>query len=454
MKKVNKKIAFIIIAVILVIALAVFIILGIVNKNKEEGKKETTSESKVFQDYNVGDGLLSVDDKNSNLSERQKIVLQYFDDNYLSIEDYSYFKRYPDIFKQTKVSFEAAVEKVLKSNDKEFEVLAQVMSGASASQSYVIIKGDQTERRLMEGECIKVQGRFINNEDMTIDGVSYNLPVIEYHNNIFCNVYDENGQLMPDECGCTDTVMYDEEFAKEVAKAIFGDNVSVRMGTEDDLVLGVHSWSDVFVIATLENQSNANFTSFEIYTNVPYIRDVKSTEKVIRYFNYTSDFNHYLISVQDTDFKTFTFEYYDKDLNKIWSREFEGTEKAIYDNTDNYIYAVVNNELHILDMKTGKDVVDPIAAANKVIINKLKDGVFLGGKDSFDTFMLVGLDGQVKWKTNYGKSIYGIGSIQLIDDELVVEVYQEDPDEPQQYFKEYVRLSAKDGSIISQTELY
>ena len=237
MKKVNKKIAFIIIAVILVIALAVFIILGIVNKNKEEGKKETTSESKVFQDYNVGDGLLSVDDKNSNLSERQKIVLQYFDDNYLSIEDYSYFKRYPDIFKQTKVSFEAAVEKVLKSNDKEFEVLAQVMSGASASQSYVIIKGDQTERRLMEGECIKVQGRFINNEDMTIDGVSYNLPVIEYHNNIFCNVYDAYGQLMPEACGCTDVAMYDEEFAKEVAEAIFGDSVSVRMGTEDDLIL-------------------------------------------------------------------------------------------------------------------------------------------------------------------------------------------------------------------------
>ena len=328
------------------------------------------------------------------------------------------------------------------------------MSGASASQSYVIIKGDQTERRLMEGECIKVQGRFINNEDMTIDGVSYNLPVIEYHNNIFCNVYDAYGQLMPEACGCTDVAMYDEEFAKEVAEAIFGDSVSVRRGTEDDLVFRIHAWSDTFVVATLENQSNANFKAFEIYTSFPYIRDVNSTEKVIRYFNYTSDFNHYLISVQDTDFKTFTFEYYDKDLNKIWSREFEGTETAIYDNTDNYIYSVVNNELHILDMKTGKDVVEPIAAANKVKINKLKDGIFIGGEDSFDTFMLVGLDGEVKWKTNYGKSIYHIGSIQLIDDELVVEVYQEDPEEPQQLFTEYVRLSAKDGSIISQTELY
>lgn len=452
MKKINKKIIFIVIAVILVIALAIFITLSLFNKPTKEEKKST--EATVFQDNNVGDGLLSVDDKDSNLSERQKTVLQYFDDNYLSIEDYSYFKRYPDIFKQTKVSFEATVEKVLKSNDKEFEVLAEVMSRDSTSQSYVIIKGNQTKRRLMEGECIKVQGRFINNEDMTIDGVSYNLPVIEYHNNIFCNVYDENGQLMPDECGCTDAAMYDEEFAKEVAKAIFGDSVSVRMGTEDDLVLGIHSWSDTFVVATLENQSNANFTAFEIYTNFPYIRDVKSTAKVKRYFNYTSDFNHYLISVQDTDFKTFTFEYYDKDLNKIWSREFEGTETAIYDNTDNYIYSVVNNELHILDMKTGKDVVDPIAAANRVKINKLKDGIFLGGKDSFDTFMLVGLDGKVKWKTNYGKSIDSIGSIQLINDELVVEVYQEDPEEPQQLFKEYVRLSAKDGSIISQTELY
>ena len=454
MKKVNKKIAFIVIAVILVIALAVFITLNIFNKNKEEGKKETTSESKVFQDYNVGDGLLSVDDKDSNLSERQKTVLQYFDDNYLSIDDYSYFKRYPDIFKQTKVSFEATVEKVLKSDDKEFEVLAQVMSRNSSNQAYVIIKGKQTERRLMEGECIKVQGRFINNEDMTIDGVSYNLPVIEYHNNIFCNVYDAYGQLMPEACGCTDVAMYDEEFAKEVAEAIFGDSVSVRMGTEDDLILGIHAWSDVFVVATLENQSNANFKAFEIYISFPYIRDVNSTEKVIRYFNYTSDFNHYLISVQDTDFKTFTFEYYDKDLNKIWSREFEGTETAIYDNTDNYIYSVVNNELHILDMKTSKDVVEPIAAANKVKINKLKDGVFLGGKDSFDTFMLVGFDGQVKWKTNYGKSIYNIGSIQLINDELVVEVYQEDPEGQRRPFKEYVRLSAKDGSIISQTELY
>ena len=112
MKKVNKKIAFIIIAVILVIALAVFITLGIFNKTTKEEKN--TSESKVFQDYNVGDGLLSVDDKDSNLSERQKTVLQYFDDNYLSIDDYSYLKRYPDIFKQTKVSFEATVEKVLR----------------------------------------------------------------------------------------------------------------------------------------------------------------------------------------------------------------------------------------------------------------------------------------------------------------------------------------------------
>lgn len=447
MKKINKKIIFIVIAVILVIALAIFITLSLFNKTTNEEK--TTTEATVFQDNNVGDGLLSVDDKDSNLSERQKTVLQYFDDNYLSIEDYSYLKRYPDIFKQTKVSFEATVEKVLKSDDKEFEVLAELATFGDDygmgydDKQYIIIKGTQMTQRLIENDYIKVKGRFINNEDLTIDGTSYNLPVIEHHSSTVCE------GTAGYECA-----IYDLEFTKQVANAIFGEDVSIRKATEEDLVLGVHSWSDVFVIATLENQSNANFTSFEIYTNFPYIRDVKSTEKVERYFNYTSDFNHYLISVQDNDFKTFTFEYYDKDLNKVWSREFEDTETSMYDNTDDYIYLVTNNELHILDMKTGKDVVDPIAAANRVRINKLKEGVFLCGKDSFDTFMLVGLDGQVKWKTNYGESIDGVGSIQLINDELVVEVYRHYEEDPEYIFQEYVRLSAKDGSIISQTELY
>lgn len=448
MKKVNKKIAFIVIAVILVIVLAVFIILGIVNKNKEEGKKETTSESKVFQDYNVGDGLLSVDDKDSNLSERQKTVLQYFDNNYLSIDDYSYLKRYPDIFKQTKVSFEATVEKVLKSDDKDFEILAELVTFGDDygmgydDKQYIIIKGTQMTQRLIENDYIKVRGRFINTEDFTIDGVSYNLPVIEHHSSNICE--GTAGYECP---------IYDLEFTKEVTKAIFGEDVNVRVATEEDLVLGIHSWSVGFLVATLAN-NNANLGPFEVYINYPYIRDVNSTESVERYFNYTSDFNHYLISVQDNDFKTFTFEYYDKDLNKVWSREFEDTETSMYDNTDDYIYLVTNNELRILDMKTGKDVVDSIAASNKVIINKLKDGIFLGGEDSFDTFMLVGLDGQVKWKTNYGESIDGVGSIQLINDELVVEVYRHYEEDPEYIFQEYVRLSAKDGSIISQTELY
>ena len=447
MKKINKKIIFIVISVILVIALAIFITLSLFNKPTKEEK--TTTEATVFQDNNVGDGLLSVDDKDSNLSERQKTVLQYFDDNYLSIDDYSYLKRYPDIFKQTKVSFEATVEKVLKSDDKEFEILAELATFGDDygmgydDKQYIIIKGKQMTQRLIENDYIKVRGRFINTEDFTIDGASYNLPVIEHHSSNIC------GGTAGYECA-----IYDLEFTKKVANAIFGEDVSIRKATEEDLVLGVHSWSDVFVIATLENQSNANFTSFEIYTNFPYIRDVKSTEKVERYFNYTSDFNHYLISTQDNDFKTFTFEYYDKDLNKVWSREFENTETSMYDNTDDYIYLVTNNELRILDMKTGKDVVDPIAAANRVRINKLKEGVFLCGKDSFDTFMLVGLDGEVKWKTNYGKSIDGVGSIQLINDELVVEVYRHYEEDPEYIFQEYVRLSAKDGSIISQTELH
>ena len=449
MKKINMKVIFITIGLVVLLGTISFLAIFFnLNNNKEDttspNQEEINEITPTVFDSSIGDGLSSVDDQDSQLTERQKIVLQYFDDNYASVYDYSYLKRYPDLFKQAKISLEVKVEKVLKSNENEFEVLASLATYGD-THDYVIIRGKQLAQRLIEGDCIKVRGRFLDNEDMTIDGVSYNLPVLEHHAS---NVCSTQGNCLF-ECP-----IYDMDFVRDVAKAIFGDNVNVRMATPDDLIIGVHSWSSFFVIATPENQSNANFTSFEIHANYPYIRDVKSNEHIERYFSYTSDFSHYLILVKDNDFKTLTLEYYDNNFNKIWSREFENTEISTFDTTDDNIYLVANNEFYIIDIKTGENVQEPISVSNRLSVHKLADGIFLCGKDGYDTFMFLGFDGQVKWQTDYEKSIDGIFNVQLIENDLVIELYQYTDECDGCIRTEYIRLSAQDGRIISRTELF
>lgn len=353
--------------------------------------KKSTPEN----DTDVGLKNIKIDNADLSLTDEQRTVLKYFDEDYLNYPTYEALRRYPVVFEGAQLHLWGSVKKVLSLSKDSIEMVFWVNAssyeighGIAEPGAYVLLSGKVGNVSYMEEDVLEVYGRYVGIETIEVDGVSYTIPKINMY-----QAYITDG--MPGHAPHT-TPKSDLSTIKSVATAIFGDDIEIRnpvLGvdiTGDRALMLEHlmaQWGQEipYLLVELEDQSNAKFSKYLFNTSMGDITPLKdgSDESVIeRKFEFAADFSHYFLFTFNTELETLTLEYYDHDLNKIWKREFEETTNANYDYTKNNIYLTANNELYIINIETGEDTFAPTYVGPKKGIRKLDDGILLVSESS------------------------------------------------------------------------
>lgn len=425
-------------------------------KNTEENGDNSTkgSDSSVVQEdehnqsgvslngIKVSWANMKIDNDNLSLTEDQKTVLQYFDDDYLYIADYDSLQRYPDIFRHAQVDFEGGVVKVLKTDDESYTCLVWLRnsdlmmeefdSKNPPNENFVVVTGKHpSSGRIIEGDFLHFYGRYNDVESHTIDGKDAYYPSISAF-------YTVSGEK------------FDSDYIKKTAKVIFGPDIKLEdVMSRPDYVLDLNhpNWYSYYLV-TLDNQTNANFSSFEFSRTDGFIRDANIKDGIERTINISADFNHYIIIIRDSNLNTVYVEYFDRDFKKIWSREFENTNNMKMDYTEDRMFLVTDNDLYYLDINTGENIIPPVFVGKKIDVNLLDDGVVLIGEGNKDNVMKVDLQGGIVWKASVDTDVTGCTSLQMIDGNIIGYLWGDCDHEPTQK----MFCIDKDGNIVSEFE--
>lgn len=436
--------------------------MGVVLENSSTESVEYNEENKMTQYNNTVDmedtmdkeiGLLTTKiDQNGELSDEQKMVIQYFDDDYFEVADYEFLQRYPQVFEGSQIHCVAEVVKILSATDEEYKALAMIFDFKSygdghgaidpdyTNENYIVVKGKQQGiKRVIEGDVLQIYGRYVSIDSYNINGKDYMLPALNLYDNSYIN---DRGRFSP-------------EFIKKVAKVVFGPNIEVRNAVAGEDYTGTElSWKfgyDPYMICELENQTNAKFTKFRFYTERGMIDDAKGassepmldliTTNIVRKIEFAPDLQHYLLFTYDTDLNTLSLDYYDIKFNKMWNREFKETTNSVYDYTSKAIYLVANNDLYIIDLKDGRDLFEPSFVGEKSRVSKVKDGLLLIANSTNDTVMKIGLDGDIIWKANTKQEPYNIAGIQHLNNYLVIATSN---------FWNFIIIDETDGTLVAE----
>ena len=461
----NKKIVIIVILAIIIIAVLVIggIFLLKPTENTEEKQAENafeqigTNGSQVTQLSEKSFATMAVDDSELNLTDEQKEVLKYFDNDYFSVWNCEFLQRYPKIYKGAQLEISCSVAKVIKSTNEEFEALMVIFDGygdaptLESTSNIFVLKTKQLDERLIEGDSLKLYGRYTDIGTYEVDGKSYTVPVINAINIVKTNSAESR--------------RFDLDTITTVAKYIFGNDIKIRKPVSGtDFELGAHYIpEDFFYLVTLDNQSNANFKAFDIHQDYGYIsynykhNDLPDT--VEKRLFISADFNHFIVSTYDSSTSHLYIDYFNDNFEKLWGREFSynsnESNMSPMDYTAKQMAFVIDNDLYLIDLETGENVIDPVLVGSKLGVVMLSDGILLIGDDTKDTIMKVSYDGQIIYKTNIETEMDRFNSVctQIVDGKMVICISGQvgDPYYAGDYKEKYIVLN-DDGSIELETE--
>ena len=426
------------------------------NDNSNNSNFEKTGTNVYLGDISFEN--MSSDDDNYN--DTQKEIIKYFDNGYFLFNIES-SKRYPQVFKGAKVYGGAVVKKILKSTDKEFEALAifeyedfgagpEEILKTDDKSKYLVIKGKQLDERLLEGDIFIWYGRYDNVNSYNIDGKSYTLPTINA-----MNIYNPNKDR------------YSYSTIKTVAEYIFGKDIKISE-PQYEVDYNENTMTDLeanrnFLLVKLDNQSNANFKAFNFFQTMGIItynslHNQLSYNTAKRLF-ISADFKHFIVSTYDYSLKHLYIEYFDNSFKKLWSREYDFKSNneeyvAPMDYTKNYLSFVIDTDLHLLDINTGKDIVEPILVGNKEKVSMVSDGIVLIGTDNKDTIVKVGYDGKIIYRID-GDTKIKIDQVdsQIVNGKMVVELWGVADDDSGRYFK-YLVLENNGKVNVSSNDIF
>ncbi len=465
--KKSKKVIIIILTVVLLVCIVGGIYYFISNKSvetsssgnskkDETGFEQASANMQANGTQNLSFGNMNQDDK--NLSDIQQNIISYFDNNY-----FDFFvketQRYPEVFKNAKISTSAVVMKVLKSDDSEYEVLAIDLGGlyyddfwgygsmnindldTESQKQLIVIKGKQLAKRIVKGDVLRIEGRYIDTDSYNIDGNSYVLSTINA-----INIIQQDYQNK-----------YSVDIIKNVAEYIFGKDIQISepVANED---YDPNEDIGAFYKVTLDNQSNSNFKVFNMYRSIGNITYNKKhndlSSNTTKKLFVGADFKHYIVTTYDENLKHVYIDYFDSNLNKLWRKEFNYTSTKAFvspmDYTSDKMAVVVDNDLYLIDLKTGDFIIGPVLVGEKIKVNMMSDGIILIGDNNKDTIMKVGYDGNVQFKVNADTKMTSLdtASTQIVDGKMVIGLkgtgeYGE--------FEKYVVLNSN-GTIDVSTE--
>lgn len=463
-KESNNKKTKVIIAILIIIALLVGGGIGIyyITNNKTAPTTSTTDDkSKEEQGFKQESGNIAVNGtetvsfRNMNVedekfNEIQREILNYFDNDYmwfLSEEA----QKYPQVFQGAKVETLAVVVKVLKSTNDEFEILAldcdyrgymgygaPDIEGIDVNQLR-IIKGKQMNERFVNGDKFVFYGKYEDIESRDIDGKNYVIPKLEATNIVKYEYAIEKHSF---------------KTVKNVAEYIFGKDIKISKNNEENEYYKV----------TLDNQSNSNFKVFNMRNDIGMITyDIEGNDldsNITKRLFVSADFQHYIVSTHDATTKHVYVEYFGRDLKKIWSREFDyNSSKAFMspvDYTSDKLAAVIDNDLYLIDLKTGENIIEPVIVGEKVKVNMMADGIILIGDNNKDTIMKVDYAGKILFKINAETKMKQITSAttQIVNGKMVVKLEGDlwsDEYNTDGWGYKYIVLN-NDGTLETRTE--
>lgn len=387
---------------------------------------------------------MKIDNKKLKLSDDQIAVLKYFDNDYFCpvFCDYDGLQKFPDVYKGAQVNMGTTyITKVLKSTDEEYEVLCQMTGGSEEviplDNTYFVVKGQQTSKRLTQGDAVIVYGRYESIDTYNIDGKSYTLPTIKAFYT------------------CDWQARFDQDTIYKVAKSVFGNDIKISKSDE---------WGSYKI--TLDNQSNENFKSFNMSDQEGSITDSRNDEWE-RSIRITGDLQNYIITAYNSDTKILYLDFYNRDLKKLWSREFSDVTTFPMDYSSDKIEMVVDNDLYIINTKNGEDIIKPTFVGEKMTVLMTEDGTLLIGNKKEDMVMMVDNKGKISWTfdTQLDISDEGLqGGIQTVNNNYVFIYYAsqevdntDDPYWDGEYSKNYncYVVFDKDGNKLldEKTEL-
>lgn len=469
---VKNKAPFIILGIVALVIIGIIVFLLIKNKSIEPALSLTKEPSSgndnqvsIDSSSNIQAGHISnisfgnYNSNDENFNETQKNIIAYFNNNYMHFSSRD-SQKYPQMYKGAKVCTYVRVVKVLKSTDEEYEVVAADLSQDGWKAFYtsvdeiptgniICIKGKQLDERLLGGEKIYVYGTYIDTENKEIDGKSYMV------SNMMADFIQGFHYDSSDRYELLDS-KYSFEVIKNIAEYIFGTDIKVSKDTAEYPEEGQEiNYYNVI----LDDQSNLNFKSFDMYDDQGLIvydnednnLDINTTKKLF----ISADFQHYIVSTYDDNTKHVYIDYFDRNRNKLWSREFDYKSTKSYispmDYSNDTLVCVIDNDLHIIDLNTGKDKVDSVIVGEKVKVLMINDGIILIGDNSKDTIMKVDYSGNIIFKKDvtFDGQLKNIdySQIQLINDKLTIFLSAYMESSPYVAYK--ILLMNKDGNIES-----
>lgn len=212
----------------LILALTMVVFLSACKSDTAQGDagKKTLGSSmrakSVEKDDNLGLMNIKIQDAD-DLSDIEKLLVQYFDTDYFANPAYNNLQRYPTIYENSQIYFQGVVSKIIESNNDSYTLLIEYGAHKTYDERktlvptnmFAVIKGKQQTTRIIEGDQVVVYGKYMGVDTYNVDGKSHTVPTIQVNRYCFALGYD----MAP---------LYSMEEIRSIAKYIFGDNINIK----------------------------------------------------------------------------------------------------------------------------------------------------------------------------------------------------------------------------------
>lgn len=410
-----------IIGIILISVILAFSLKNNTKKNNVNNKKENETE-KSATSFRMK--MLSMN--SMNLSEDEKLVLEYFDNSYTRLTSSLTYvtQKYTNLFKNMKLYVEGYVVSIIESDDQKYKAIVKLFDDnydvVEDDKHYCIIEGEQQVKRFKKGDYVAAYGTYETSELTSYNDEEYLMPKIKTEK------WDENG------------ARFSNDEVRKISKYIFGEDI--RFDNIKGCVYNVYceDYPLAGYLVKLENPKNPNYTMFNVFRGGQFIEVgycneenyeelCSSTQQVI---NVAYDYKHFIILTYEKATETAYMEYYDREFNKIWRKELdkegsinESGVRAYYDYNNKYLTFVMDGYLYLIDLTDGTDVISPVLIGADHEILMCEDYILLIGYEKKDYIIKLNYNGKIEKKVSIEDSeITKIHSnkIQLIDDKIVV----------------------------------
>lgn len=432
--------------------------------NKENGEKNeivsvVESKEQVKTESQNTVSFKQMDYTDEELTEEQKAVALFFDEDFFNIMSYDELLRYADMIKNIKISCFFLVDTILSTTDEEYEAYGYwsyyydglIDSSIVNYNNKIIIKGKKPKGMILTGDIVAVKGRLVGAETRKVDGKTEYIPIIDVE-----DLSKEN-------------LWFSEETIRNAAKAVFGNNIKVRRPTDSEtekmVFNGFYTHHDWVWLVELENQSNLNFKVFDIVQSSPYgvMRyngiynegvTVNEYQDVNKKLYVTPDLQKYIVFDLSVKDKYIYISVYDRQLNKLWQREISNVSQVTWDATNERLVFVSDNDFYNINIETGEDIFTPKYVGKRTNVNIVENGYILLSNDKDDAVLFLDQEGNIKNKYDLVKddNTYLLGGvIQKLDNRYVIMFVSAIDNKTDFHTTKYIILD-KDGNKLDESE--